>query len=692
MPVEPDYSGGVTHRDCHDIAPPISAPCDTALQMVLALLGFCGVVAVLLCTSRYGVGTFADAENYIGAARNLLAGQGYRCYYGVPFAQWPPLFPTLLAAIGLAGVDPQEGARWLNAMAFGLIVLFSGQLFMKCTASKALVVAGTLSVLASKPLLDWSMMAASEPIFVLLTLLFGLCVLRFLRTRSLSALVLTAIVACLACLQRYAGISLVLAGSLLILPGKSGTRLLRKVGQIAIFGAISTFPLALWCIRNRLIAGRTVGDHESHLASAGELAVPFIGAMQVMAAWLFPWATSVSGIHVVGFGLAIVLAFATILLSRVVRAWRRRAMGGAANDCGPQLWSLAIVAGIYFVFIIVCGAVLNWIPRQRHMAPLYAFIVALMLVGVEGIHRLLIDRPVRRALVGSLCIILCILWLQYPGRVLCRNVRSCMEHGAGGYAVSQWQDSPLVAWLRSHPLPDRVFCNGSDAAYLLTRAVTSLTPQWKHETALADFARLGASQTSYLVWFNEIRYPWLYDLREILSCCRVKEIARFPDGCVYQCLGEGGPPISAVYRFWSLRTGRHLYTIDKAQWNKVRKSSSFVWKDENVVFYAFAKSQPGTHPVYHLWSEPLDAHRYTIDEAEKDKLVHDEPDTWTCRDVAFYAYPEKLQADLVPVYRLSSRKPGGCLYTASERERNKVIEKGAGEWIDEGIAWYAYQR
>ena len=124
-----------------------------------------------------------------------------------------------------------------------------------------------LAVLVSKPLLDWCIVAMSEPVFAALMVLFGLCLPRFLRRPSLSSLLLVSVVAALACLQRYAGVSLVMAGAVLIAFCLPGTRFRQRLKRVALFGVIAVTPTALWCLRNRMSAGRTIGGHRLHDAS-----------------------------------------------------------------------------------------------------------------------------------------------------------------------------------------------------------------------------------------------------------------------------------------------------------------------------------------------------------------------------------------------------------------------------------------
>ncbi len=148
-----------------------------------------------------------------------------------------------------------------------------------------------------------------------------------------------------------------------------------------------------------------------------------------------------------------------------------------------------------------------------------------------------------------------------------------------------------------------------------------------------------------------------------------------------------------VYRFWAPDSARHFYTIQTAERDKLIKKYPDVWTYENIAFYAFdIDSIPGTSPVYRFWSKSLDSHFYTINESEKDKLIKDHCDTWTYEGVAFYAYANDDQpVDAYPVYRFWSDCNETHFYTISKTERDKLIQKYPKTWTYEGIAWYAYK-
>ncbi len=86
----------------------------------LLALGLIAVsaVGVLLYSTPQGLGLSDDSIAYIAGARSLLSGQGYREAWlasNGPVTHFPPGFSSILALIGLSGLDPLRGARFLNS-------------------------------------------------------------------------------------------------------------------------------------------------------------------------------------------------------------------------------------------------------------------------------------------------------------------------------------------------------------------------------------------------------------------------------------------------------------------------------------------------------------------------------------------------------------------------------------------------
>lgn len=655
------------------------------MQAVLAVLSALGVALVFLCTSRYGVGLSPDSANYLSAARSLLSGTGFRYSDGGIYTHWPPLFPALLAGFGLVGIEPQTAARFLNAFAFGAIVFVSGRLFLRCTTSNAFAILGTLSIVLSAPLLTISAMALSEPVFILLAALFVLYMGAFLHTRRWTLLWVVSILAALACLQRYAGVTLIMTGCILLALCTTGASLWERMKYLVSFGAISSTPLAVWIVRNRMVAGETAGAHHFHLGSGRELGRSMMSAADVVAPWLFPRVPSVT-VEMVGLGLILLAAGIAVVVAR--RTLRDPDDAGSSMQIG----SVAVFGLVYCGFLVVSGAGLSWNPNERVMLPAYMFIMLLVFTGVGDASRLLTTLPTGRRWGEWSGLGLCILWLLYPLSQTDKCVGSRIREGAGEFSSPVWQESPLIQWLRENPLQGAAYSNVPGAVYLLAGVPAKTTPHYYWDTT--QFAgNMSSSRANYIIWSENLHLDFLYDLRELASRWQMAEVAAFSDGAVYRFLGDGGRGIFGVHRFWNPQKGRHYYTLNKREIETINLHQGRQWRDEGAVFYVYSCDQHPAHtlPVHQFSSEALESRFYTMQEVEKDTLIREYSQVWRYDGVAWYAYPAGEQpAEARPVFRLWSDTLQTHFYTIEEAERDWLVRGYPQVWRYEGVVWYAY--
>ncbi len=94
--------------------------------MALAIAGF---MSVMLAT-RWGVGASPDSVVYILGARHLAAGQDFSTYSEngelQAITHHAPFYSVMLAWLSSLGLDPLQGARWLNALLFAGNILLVG--------------------------------------------------------------------------------------------------------------------------------------------------------------------------------------------------------------------------------------------------------------------------------------------------------------------------------------------------------------------------------------------------------------------------------------------------------------------------------------------------------------------------------------------------------------------------------------
>ena len=495
----------------------------SVLTGAFALSGLAGGLIVLASTQRCGLGVSADSINYVAAARSLLAGKGYLCWTGEVFENWPPLYPTILAAFRLVGMEPVSAARILNAAVYAALVFATGQLLLGNIRSVTLRVVGVLSVLFSPALLDVSLKVWSDSLFALLIVLFLISLPRYLEIKKPVLLGAVSTLAALACLQRYAGVAVIATGVVAILCFMSKTPRTTRLKCTAAFLVVSATPLALWMLRNYVEVSRLAGNRGPSNVS---LVTNAMRTFRVIAAWFIPDATLPGGIFVVAV-IVVVLVAVTLKV--------RRAVGGRVRleaACTGLFVSLFVGLLLYSATTYSMDAI-----GDRLLAPVYIPLLYLLIVMIDNSVQWLARsrRPAGKcAAYGALA--LCALWLYYPCSATLEKAQHHARHG-WGYTGAVWKESSLIEWLQAHPLDGVVYSNGPDALYILT---STASPRWSpsNDRRISKLKKHAASRaTVYLVWFNSIGRKRLCGLDEISSRLKMKPIKEFPEGGVYLVKG-----------------------------------------------------------------------------------------------------------------------------------------------------------
>jgi len=233
--------------------------------LLLGLLIAIGTFLILKATPE-GLGLSDDSIAYVAGARSLIAGHGYREAWlasNEPVTHFPPGFSSVLAFLGLFGLDPLRGTRLVNALLFGFNAGLLGILVWRMTPSllAGLVIAALF--ITNGEMLQVHAVAMSEPLFIFLSLLsFWMFDLYFERPPSSIGkghagewwwLVTCGAFAGLAYLTRYAGLALAATFIVALLVLRSNWR--KRLTSIGIFlGGFLPWAVG-WAIRNQLVAG-----------------------------------------------------------------------------------------------------------------------------------------------------------------------------------------------------------------------------------------------------------------------------------------------------------------------------------------------------------------------------------------------------------------------------------------------------
>jgi len=499
-------------------------------NLPLILLALVGVVIILISTSRYGAGLSPDSVRYIATARNIIAGDGFTSYDGSPIVIWPPLYPALLALLGgISGIDPLLLTNVVNAIIFGLIVYVGGVLTLKnVTSYTALAYVGMVAILISSALFEVSVMAWTEPLFILLLLLSLYFLDSYLSKKDITSLILFSSSVALSSLTRYIGVTLILWGGLIILIFNR-VKIKNRVLHLAAFILISSLPLGLWIVRNYAISGTFFGDRAS---SAFTLFKNIKFTFEYVLDWYIPSGIAKHRPILIFFGVVVGL----LVCLGAIDCWQ--AFKTRLRQTSPMI----IFATIYIVFLVISSTVTaNDQIGDRLLSPIYVpFTLFLLVFGQTCIEPYRKRFP--RKIVDFILFIGIAIWLVYPVRSTILDAKHQIRNGQG-YNSKDWVESETVQYLNQHRTLEAecvFYTNDPVAAYIMTDLAAIRSPaklRYNSKDIVTDLPSLKGSwpeeKSACLVWFNQITRVYLYTVRELKTIANFTLIGRFRDGVIY---------------------------------------------------------------------------------------------------------------------------------------------------------------
>jgi 4-amino-4-deoxy-L-arabinose transferase-like glycosyltransferase len=495
-------------------------------------LGLLGGALLYHCLRRHGIALSTDSIGYLSVAQNLTAGHGFVNYDGRPFVDQPPLYPLLLAALGLLGIAPAGAACGINVTAFALIVCAAARWLLRHVPSVLMAVIGTAAVLLSAPLLFVSRFAWTETLFILWVLLALSQVERSLREGKRSALLLAAGFSALAVLTRYSGVSVIVAGAVVLLLAIERTPI-RRIRDVGFFALASTLPFAAWCIRNYRVSGTLMGERAP---SSETLAQCFLDVGQGLARWFLSESATLSD-RVLLLGVVAVCAYG---VARCLLSWRDP--GSRWNPLLPLSIVLpSCFIGVYLAQLILTSSSVAFDPiGDRLLSPVY---VPLILVLVAAYHRVCL--PALRRYPGVWVPGLLAGMLALALVVPCARGHWQLERtyeDAGNFASTVWRPSPLAAHLMAHPPDGILYSNIPDAVYARTGLRCRWIPaEYHYRSPRRDLASLHrfhreirSGGARYLIWFHRRQHYHLHGLEALRTVARTEAVERCADGILYR--------------------------------------------------------------------------------------------------------------------------------------------------------------
>jgi len=504
----------------------------------------------LYLTMDKGAGVSTDSVVFLDTAENIVdKGKIWTTAYGrnIPMTHFPPLYPTLLATLSrVSGASIETSAKILGALAFALNALLCGALTRRFGASaKTAFIAAALLAL-SEAMISIHAKVLTEPLFITF-LLAALCALpRFLETGKWRWLATAAVLTALSCLQRYAGLALVAAGtlSLLLLP-RARLSIKRRLARAAAFSAMASAPLALWMLRNMIIGGsaanRHLVFHPIDLPHVRQLvrSILFVFLPNPAIDWLKNAGTAPK-LTLAALSLVVTAGFAALL-------WRHRRRVAETVD-GIFSGESAAAATAALVFLAVYPAFLaTSISFADYSTPLsYRVMLPEFAVAIPFCAWLAAEVAARngKSAETAVAAIAATLLISYA----LRSTALCAEIHSKGleYSSDEWRKSPLVEFLRGLPSDAPVYTNGAAGIYYQTKRTTKPIPREtidgaqnpEYESEMAAMAVDIRKNRGAVLYFNNVPSSLLPTPAELTEKLELETVLSGDNGTVLAPNGD----------------------------------------------------------------------------------------------------------------------------------------------------------
>jgi hypothetical protein len=482
------------------------------------LAAIAGFFLIQLFFRHSGIGISPDSVTYLSAARNMIQGNGFRSFDNLPVVDFPFAYPFLLTIISFfTRLDPLQFGCVLNGLLFGLLLYVSGGImngFQKSSGwYKRIILAG---ILLSPAIQEVYTLLWSETLFLLLILLFIVSMANYLRHSTIRWLLISILLCAFACLTRYAGVFLVIAGSGIILLNQENNWR-KRLSHSMLFTILSVSLLFVNIIRNRMLTGFATGPRPKSDTGIWKIMENFGG---VLCDWLLINRTT---------GVAIFLTIVVLLVFvlTILHVQSRHKSNYKFE------YIMAFTGLVYCLFMLATAKLTRYEQfTNRLLSPMFILLICSLTWWIPGF---LARQSYRMKWVYGLPVLILAAWfLNIQMAADYEYYDGVKDAGVPGYQEDSFVQSEIVNYLKENTgilnHGYEVYSNAGDAFYFVTRHPARQLPF----NAFPDRVRqYYASGNNYLVWFNDLENPEMPDLNSILKNKNMVLLKQLPDGAVY---------------------------------------------------------------------------------------------------------------------------------------------------------------
>ncbi|TMI70442.1 MAG: hypothetical protein E6H09_15935 [Bacteroidetes bacterium] len=478
-----------------------------------------GFTIILFFTRHGGIGIEPDSVEYLSVAENLHAKGELVDFTGAPLVDFPAFYPFFLSCfMWVTGLNPLNFAPLLNALLFSLVIILAGYIMDRFVYTSRVYKWAILTCIVISPcLLEVYSMLMSESLFLLLLLLFIISIHRYSFSFSRRALFAAILCAALASVTRYAGITLIATGGILLLIN-SKVPLRKKLIDVLLYALLSPSLLIINLARNHIVSGNLTGGREISTTSLREN-IHDAGSV------LYDWLPFLQG-HYRGAGILFIIVIAGLVFLCINNY--RHIQNFATYENIATSFSL-----LYLLFMVSIASVSRFETlNSRFLAPVF---IPLLWCSSYWIVPLF-QKTGRSGRILVLVAAGCMFCLFQYGQLAwdAETWDGVKDAGIPGYTEDQWRYSETVQFIKNDSLLFRkdftVYSDASDAIFFFTGKVGQFLPHRQYPPGIKEFL---SNRHCYVVWFDDGENTDLVDKAFITGTKKMKLLKQFNDGAVY---------------------------------------------------------------------------------------------------------------------------------------------------------------
>jgi hypothetical protein len=408
-------------------------------------------------STPWGVRVYHDSLFYLSAAKNISQLRGaYWIGSGGELKalnHFPPFYSLSVAIFVWLGFSVTTAARMLGIILAGINTILLAFVLHRFTQSVTSIFIGVLTIFFVPTVFGPHLQAMSEPLFIMFMLIALSLGAEYLHSQQKKYLLAAAVVASLAGLTRWIGISVLLTLIIVTFFLRKGS-LRFRLGSTLLSGLIGFLPILGWMLRNRSLTGSfTNRTFQVHLID--------LNTIRTLLDVLFRWFTPIYLSHWVQ-GIVLIIFFLGGLL---FLTWCRRRRGEDRRGILFAAYLFLTFPMFYLLQVLVSLSFFDASTRidDRILSPVFVS----MMMSIFFLFYSTNNLRIRLILITGFIALLA--FGPLPSRWSeTQEMISSMQLNGAGFTSKHWRSSEIINWIQKQEDDATIITNQAMVVNFLT--------------------------------------------------------------------------------------------------------------------------------------------------------------------------------------------------------------------------------